>query len=188
MASELRTSISHPLQIATLPAGSAGGAIGITLAPGKRQATGLSGNWARDLDIDLQAIVDWGATRVISLLEPAEFRALGIEALPARVHALGLQWHGLPISDGAAPDARLLHQWACLGPALESGLHSGERLLVHCRGGLGRAGTVAAMLLLQVGACSNGEDAVAMVRKVRPGAVETRAQEAFIHSWAGLQR
>ena len=183
MTAELRTSISHPLRIHAFSVGQAGGAVGLSQAPGKKQ---VAGRWARDLDIDLQAIVQWGATHLVSLLEPAEFLALRIEALPERARAAGLQWHGLPISNGAAPDARLLSAWATLGPRLVDDLQAGQRVLVHCRGGNGRTGTVAAMLLLQAGVCSSGQDAIACLRRVRPEAIETRAQAAFVESWAAL--
>lgn len=182
---ELRTSLRYPLRIDSVPMGDRGGAVGMSQAPGRHQP---AGNWARDLDIDLQAIVNWGATDVVSLLEPAEYDQLRIAHLPGRVRRAGLAWHGLPVSNGAAPDARLLAPWAILGPSLVERLHRGGRVLVHCRGGYGRTGTVAAMLLLQAGACSDGAGAVAMVRAARPDTVETRAQEAFVHAWAALQR
>ena len=184
MTAELRTSISHPLRIFTFPVGTAGGAVGISQAPGKKQ---VSGHWARDLDIDLQAIVRWGATHLVSLLEPSEFHGLRIEALPERARAAGLQWHGLPVANGAAPDARLLSVWGTLGPRLVADLLAGQRVLVHCRGGNGRSGVVTAMLLLQAGTCTDGEQAIACLRTAHPEAIETRAQAAFVTAWAGLQ-
>jgi ADP-ribosyl-[dinitrogen reductase] hydrolase len=44
--------------------------------------------------------------------------------------------------------------------------------LVYCCGGLGRAGTIAARLLVELGA--EPITAIAGVRKARPGAIETR--------------
>ena len=98
-----RTSNSHPLQIATLPIGVNGGAIGVTFAPGKYQDVAMTGSWARDLDIDLASIVAWGAQHLITLIEPWEFEELRITSLAERAKAHGLMWHGLPIKDGAAP-------------------------------------------------------------------------------------
>jgi Predicted protein-tyrosine phosphatase len=180
-----RTSLSHPLRIAELSVGTQGGAIGVTFAPGKHQAQAMTGRWARDLDTDLQAIGHWGAKHLLTLIEPWEFEELKIEALPKRALAHGLLWHGLPIVDGHAPDQRLLTPWKTLGPSLVQRLHAGERVVVHCKGGLGRAGTVAAMLLLDSGAAASPAEAIARVRHVRPGAVETREQEQFLHarSW-----
>ncbi|WP_425522621.1 hypothetical protein [Stenotrophomonas maltophilia] len=52
------------------------------------------------------------------------------------------------------------------------------------RGGLGRAGTVACLLLLETGTAATGEQAMSMVRQVRTGAIETREQEDFIRAWS----
>jgi ADP-ribosyl-[dinitrogen reductase] hydrolase len=54
----------------------------------------------------------------------------------------------------------------------------GGRVLVHCRGGLGRAGTVAACLLVELGVAP--QDAIRRVRAARPNAIETAAQERYI--------
>ncbi|MDT3467314.1 MULTISPECIES: cyclin-dependent kinase inhibitor 3 family protein [Stenotrophomonas maltophilia group] len=179
-----RTSISHPLKIATLPVGANGGGIGVTFAPGKHQDVAMTGSWARDLDVDLASIAEWGAQHLITLIEPREFEELLITSLEERARAHGLMWHGLPITDGAAPDARLLGPWRSLGPQFAAELLSGTRIVVHCKGGLGRAGTVAAMLLIETGFASDGIDAIAKVRSVRPGAVETAEQEEFILNWS----
>jgi ADP-ribosyl-[dinitrogen reductase] hydrolase len=184
MSSFIRTSQTHPLKIATLPVGSDGGAVGVTFAPGKHQAAAMTGIWRRDLALDLETIQRWGARDLITLLEPHEFEELGIEELPERARAIGLRWHGLPITDGTPPDERFLRLWTTLEPELVNGLSMGRRVVVHCKGGLGRAGTVACLLLLAPGTASDANDAMIKVRAVRRGAIETVEQEAFLRSWA----
>ncbi|WP_442246983.1 cyclin-dependent kinase inhibitor 3 family protein [Stenotrophomonas riyadhensis] len=178
-----RTSHTHPLHIATLAVGISGGAVGITFAPGKFQEVAMTGAWNRDIDVDLSTIRQWGAGYLISLIEPWEFDELRIAALPERTMAQGIKWYGLPIVDGAAPSGAFLEAWRELGPALSQELLRGGRAVVHCKGGLGRAGTVACLLLLGTGMATTGEQAIRMVRQVRPGAVETREQEEFICDW-----
>lgn len=178
-----RTSLTHPLIIAELPVGTEGGAIGVTFAPGKYQPLAMTGAWSRDLDQDLEAIERWGAKHLISLLEPWEFAELRIEGLAATAEVRGIRWHGLPITDGAAPDHRFLQKWPALSPILLRDLQLGMKIIVHCKGGLGRAGTVAAMLLLESGTVQSSRDAISMVRRVRPGAIETVEQESFLEGW-----
>eukprot|EP00002_Diphylleia_rotans_P006830 TRINITY_DN16256_c0_g1_i1.p1 TRINITY_DN16256_c0_g1~~TRINITY_DN16256_c0_g1_i1.p1 ORF type:complete len:258 (+),score=43.93 TRINITY_DN16256_c0_g1_i1:61-834(+) len=59
-----------------------------------------------------------------------------------------------------------------------------RRILVHCRGGLGRAGTVAACLLLRIHSDASAQDAIRHVRLHRPGAIETQRQVDFISLFA----
>ena len=183
MSSLIRTSQTHPLRIATISVGERGGAVGVTFAPGKRQAAAMTGIWKRDLATDLKVIRDWGAQDLITLLEPHEFEELEISDLPTQSAAYGLRWHGMPITDGAAPDHRFLDRWFVLGPQLVREIRNGSRVVVHCKGGLGRAGTIACLLLLMSGTAPDADDAMRQVRSVRRGAIETLPQEAFLQAW-----
>lgn len=180
--------MTDPLRIATLPIGANNGAVGITFAPGKHQAQAMSGIWKRDLDLDLRVICDWGASHLITLLESWELEELRITNLAERAQWYGLQWHWLPITDGAAPDERFLRPWRRLGPSLVGAIHGGERVVVHCKGGLGRAGTVASLLLIDSSEVTDAASAVCRVRAVRPGAIETAAQETFLQGWSDSSR
>ena len=64
------------------------------------------------------------------------------------------------------------------GEELRSILRNGSDVLVHCRGGLGRAGTIASRLLIELGMAP--KTAIARVRAVRPGAIETCAQKEYV--------
>ena len=59
-------------------------------------------------------------------------------------------------------------------------LREDRNILVHCRGGLGRAGTIAARLLIEIGI--DPKIAISEVRAVRPGAIETVEQEKYVLS------
>lgn len=173
----LKTSHTHPLQIAEAPT-PGGGVIGITFCPGKHQASAFSGAWARDLAADVEAIARWGASAVVTLVTAEELTALKVTALGEHVTARGMAWMHLPIVDVSTPTAAWEAQWNSVRNDLHDLLTAGERVLVHCKGGLGRAGTVAARLLVERGTAP--EEAIAQVRAVRPGALETRAQEDYV--------
>lgn len=173
-----RTSNSHPLQIASITADPGMGRIGVTFCPGKTQISAMSGIWSRDLALDLDAIRDWGAAVVVTLIEDHEFAALMVEGLGAAVRARHMGWMHLPIRDVAVPDARFERAWESAGAALRGLLRRGQDVLVQCKGGLGRAGTVTARLLVELG--WDAEVAIQTVRAVRPGAIETGAQERHV--------
>lgn len=174
----LRTSMSHPLQIATLRVGQGFGSVGLTFCPGKQQLHAATGRWARDLDHDVAAIADWGAVSVVTLVEEHELRDLQVTGLGDAVSAAHMAWHHLPIRDVSVPDAGFEAAWHAIAPALRDQLRCGFNILVHCKGGLGRAGMVAARLLVDAG--WQPAAALAAVRRVRPGAVETAAQETYV--------
>jgi len=65
-----------------------------------------------------------------------------------------------------------------VGEGLRAQLRAGFNVLVHCKGGLGRAGTIAARLMIELG--TSPKNAVAAVRNARPGAIKTSAQLAYV--------
>ncbi len=173
-AADVRTSRSHPIRIDEVQAGGAGGVIGITFCPGKRGPSAAGYRWERDLATDLGAIARWAPAAIVTLIEPHEFEMLGVRGLGEQVRARGIEWHHLPIVDVRPPDQRFEQAWQASGPRLIGLLLDGAKVLVHCRGGLGRAGTVSARLLVEVGVPA--DEAVSRVRAARPGAIETPEQ------------
>ena len=176
----VRTSTSHPLQIAEVRATPRHGPIGITFCPGKTQNSAMSGRWARDLDLDLDRVRDWGAAAVVTLVEDQELAALKVDGLGAAVEDRHMAWLHLPIADVQPPGRDFEAKWAEVGEGLRARLRDGFGVLVHCKGGLGRAGTIAARLLVELG--EEPAAAIRAVRAVRPGAIETEAQEAHVHA------
>jgi ADP-ribosyl-[dinitrogen reductase] hydrolase len=177
------TSLTHPLQIAAISAGPGLGRVGITFCPGKYDRKAMSGYWDRDLDVDLDAIRAWGAAAVVTLLEAREFALLRVERLGEEITGRNMAWFHLPIIDGSTPDERFERQWQVAGDEVRSILRNGGDVLVHCRGGLGRAGTIGARLLIELGM----EPAIAIerVRSARVNAIETPEQMKYVLALGG---
>jgi ADP-ribosylglycohydrolase/protein-tyrosine phosphatase len=169
---DIYTSDTHPLQIAELKAGQ--GRIGITFLPGKKGSSIHGYEWNRDLSPDMEVIRRWGANAIVSLVEDHEFRWASVKNFPKAVEGIGAEWHHLPITDVHVPDDLFEARWTYHGHVLRERLRRGEKVLVHCRGGQGRAGTIAARLLIELG--MDPDLAVSEVRRVRPGAIETSSQ------------
>ncbi|MDW8123592.1 MAG: hypothetical protein RMJ04_02325 [Geminicoccaceae bacterium] len=128
-----------------------------------------------------------GVRALVSLLPRSEARALGIDlaALARACAALGIAWWHAPIPDFAAPDAAFERRWRTRAPLLRDLLRARAGVALHCRAGLGRSGTIAARLLVELGIAP--EEAIARVRASRPGAIETAAQEAHVLARARLR-
>jgi len=176
----MKTSLTDPLQIKTVTSEGAPGVIGMTLCPGRKGISREYGSWDRDLPSDLDVVRAWKPDLAIALLEDHEFPLLGIPRFREYVAGSGIHWEFAPIVDGGIPDAEFDRTWHELGPRVRKTLRAGGRVLIHCRAGLGRTGLLAATLLVELGA--KPQTAIADVRRARPGAIETLAQEAYVLS------
>lgn len=177
----IKTSTTHPLRMDELEL-AGGGTIGLTLCPGKKQPSAMTGAWDRDLATDLCEIARWGATAVVTLMEPGELDRLQVSHLGDAVEERGMDWYQLAIPDGGIPDASFEAAWLYAGYRLHRILAQGKKVLIHCMGGLGRTGMIAARLLIELG--SSPEEAITRVRQARPGSIETRSQEHYVRNWA----
>jgi len=177
-----RTSQTHPLEIAHVRAAPSLGRIGVTFCPGKHDRAAHSGAWARDLAMDLDMIVAWGAQLVVTLVEPGELLSLQVPELGAEVLARGMDWRHLPIHDYSTPNAAFERAWRTHGRDIRALLRGGGDLVLHCKGGLGRAGMIAARLLVELGAEPN--HAIKEVRRARKGAIETPSQLELVRRTA----
>ena len=173
---QTKTSLTHPLQIDAMPCG--GGLLGMTMCPGKKVTSNPYSRWERDLALDMGVIVGWGASALVSLMEDHEFRCFGVTDLGDVAEDAGLEWHCLPIKDVRVPDERFERLWAYSGHVLRRKLASGERIVLHCRGGIGRTATIAARLLIESGVVP--EDALHRVRAVDIRRVETSDQKSYV--------
>ena len=129
MPRQILTSANNPLHIAALPAGTGGGLIGVTFAPGKKQPNSVSGHHDRDLGADLDQIAAWNAAIVVTLMEPQELAAVAIPHLGAEVRRRHMEWHHWPIIDVSTPDPAFDAAWPERSAKLRTVLANGGRVL-----------------------------------------------------------
>ena len=116
---------------------------------------------------DRKSIEDQGITAVIDLDGDLD---LGIPNIPN--HMLYVYF---PIFDEGLPNLNKLHALAKLGARLVA---NGEKVLAHCGMGLNRSALVAGLVLTCLG--MKGEDAVALLREKRPGALFNENFAAYL--------
>lgn len=186
---ETRTSLNCPIHVDFLPEGllPGTGRLGMTLAPGKKTPSEFGPPWDRDLEADLVRLREVYDTRLlICLLEDEEMRALQIPDLVPRAEAMGMRVLRFPVRDVSVPPKSAIPAYRKVVLEALAAVAQGETVVVHCRGGLGRAGTFAACILVAVG--NSGLEALQLVRRIRPGAIETPLQERVVSdavSWTG---
>lgn len=159
-----------------------GGRVGLGCCPGHR----LTSSPLRvvrqpgGLKDDLRAIAAWKPHAVLSLMEEPELASAGapVKVLAGELKIHGVDWHHLPICDLGAPDERFETAWVDLWPRMDRLLQQQGRVFIHCYAGLGRTGTVAALILMQYGL--NASDALRAVRAARPGSIQSIEQEHYL--------
>ncbi len=149
------------------------GRVGMTICPGRRDR-------GRDLGADLDTLARLGVTRLVCLVTHEELEWAAVVDLRGECERRGIALRHEPIRDQAAPgleDAVALVDW------LLHELAAGETVVMHCLGGLGRTGTIAACMLVARGL--GADAAILAVRTARdPRAVETGTQEEFVRAFA----
>ncbi len=144
--------------------------IGMTILPGRR-------DWSRDLEQDLDVIVKSGIKGVLTLVTPDELVDFGVPDLIQHYQSRGLDTLHLPILDQAVPTSEQLDRaldW------MDSHIQKGEKVLIHCVGGIGRSGTIAAAYLKRKQGLTAAEaiNAVRYYRSER--CLENTTQERYI--------
>ena len=150
----------------------------MSACPGGRRFLASIDEVPIELEHDVAEIRRWGAAGLVSLIETTEFEALGIGHLPTRIVEHGLWWCHLPIQDMCVPDQRFEDLWRTEGARLRAILRAGGSFVIHCWAGLGRTGTVAARLLVELGMAP--AEAILGVRSARPGTIQTLEQEIHV--------
>ncbi|WP_281283052.1 dual specificity protein phosphatase family protein [Leptospira fletcheri] len=145
----------------------------MTLLPGRKDRD-------RNLIQDLKTVREEGMNRIVSLLTENEYSEYGVPDIKAEYQREGFDPIFFPIMDQRAPaDRKALESLLDL---MDSELGRGRNILIHCVGGLGRSGTVAAAYLIRREGYGV-EEAIRVVREARSErAIESREQEEFLRS------
>jgi protein-tyrosine phosphatase len=110
---------------------------------------------------------------VVTLTEASEFPTIK-PSLPQRFSTAQYDWLHLPVVDFNVPTAQGNQVWRPALTRMKAVLDQNGKVLVHCRGGRGRSGMVMLKLLILQG--QDTKTALARIRRIRAGAVETDAQ------------
>ncbi|KAJ3070406.1 hypothetical protein HDU98_006590, partial [Podochytrium sp. JEL0797] len=162
------------------------GNVALSSCPGKkvRLDTGpVNGRAAinRDLDSDFERLSSLNIKCVVCCLNDAELSYLGapFPKYESTAAKYGMGILRIPIIEGSCPDT--IEEVASVISKMDQQLRKGVNVLIHCRGGVGRAGLIACCLLLEKRFVNSATRAIQVVRIRRSlKAIETMRQEDFI--------
>ncbi|MCF3098632.1 protein phosphatase [Aeromonas australiensis] len=166
--------IMHPFDILNLDNGAR---LIFTPCPGTKEAS---------LQASLKTLETAGADAVVTMMPDAELSEFKADSLPAECEALDLAWFQLPVEDDCAPETPFAEAFANHKADLLARLAAGQTLAIHCRGGSGRTGLMAAILLLEAGYAPT--QVKSLVQGLRPKALTLAAHVNYLnthYSFAG---
>jgi len=177
LAKKIQTNLrlSQRLRVDYVPVPNSKGKMGLTILPGRQDR-------GRDLNNDIASLKEDGATKVVSLITEQEYAEYGVKGLRQAYIDAGLSVVSYPILDQGIPDSKTL---PILLEEIDKELQGGGSVILHCVGGLGRSGTIAAAYFMDKFQIPP-EEAIATVREHRSQrAVESKEQLAFLRnkSW-----
>jgi len=142
------------------------------LIDGQLAGCGLPGGMNGDLEGDLRELHSKGVRAIVTARE--------VPLDESTVKAQGFDYLYLPVRDFSPPTMEQFETFRdFVARHAEQG---GQPVVVHCRAGIGRTGTLLASWLIARG--MTVEDAVREVRKSRPGSIETSEQVDALCEWA----
>ncbi|THU80112.1 phosphatases II [Dendrothele bispora CBS 962.96] len=135
------------------------GNILLSSCPGKKvrlhgPVRGRSGV-CRDLDADLQRMKDLGVRCIVCCLDDTELEFLGVPwaEYERATNKLGMDVLRLPTPEGLSPSLTPADLDRELTSLIQNYTLRGIPVLVHCRGGVGRAGVIACCWIIKLGLC-----------------------------------
>lgn len=137
------------------------------------------GDWLQDEMVAMRAA---GIDVVLSTVETAEARELGLQQEEAEARSAGIQFVSFPIPDRGTPAD--MEAFDRLLQSLEQAMLEGKRVGVHCRGCIGRSSVIAASLLVRSG--TKHVDAWRQIGNARGTSVpDTAEQRAWVETHIG---
>lgn len=160
--------MQHPFDILTLPNG---GKFIFTPCPGTKEVS------VADTIAQFKAA---GVATIITTLSNNEIKQLGVPELADEIKQANIAWYQLPIEDDCAPTQNFQQRFSQVKKALLDTIEQAKTIVIHCRGGSGRTGLMAAILLLENG--FQWSEVKTLIQSVRPKALTLEPHLTYLQN------
>lgn len=130
------------------------------------------------LESSLLQLKEYGASAVITLMTEYELKDLSLTQIGNTIKSLGMSWFHLPIEDEQIPGVMFNELWQTAGLAIHRLLENHKSIAIHCKGGAGRTGLVAAQIMLERGEVL--DKVIERIQKIRPNAFKLTIHQQYI--------
>ncbi|MHA3053472.1 phosphatase domain-containing putative toxin [Acinetobacter sp. ANC 4640] len=131
----------------------------------------------------LMTLKSAGVDALITVMPDSELAENNVSNIAELCEQHGLAWFHLPVADDCAPQADFESKWENQKPEILHRLKDGERIAIHCKGGSGRTGLIAAVLLTSLGLPL--AEATTQIQALRPKALKHPVHVSWISEFTG---
>jgi len=160
---------THPYNAITLDNGAK---LILTPCPGSKGA---------GIESSITVLKQAGTSMLLTLMFDNDMEKNNITSLPAQCEKNKIAWLQLPIVDDGAPCEIFDRLWFKHIDAIITVLDKQGTITIHCKGGYGRTGLVAGLILLCYGLTA--EQAMAKVQAVRSQALKSTVQFDYFYAF-----
>lgn len=162
--------MNHPYDLLSIPG--IKGKLIFTPCPGTKDSSLVDA---------LATLKQAGASAVISLMPVSELAANGAEDIGKQCQVQDMAWFHLPVADEQVPLEDFGQGWKASKQSILERLNAGQDIAIHCKGGSGRTGLIAARIMIEAGIPR--ADAIALVQTLRPKAIQHPAHINWINQF-----
>ncbi len=158
----------HPFDTINLPTG---GKFLLTPCPGTKEAS---------LNESFSTLKNQGAEILITMMTQTELEKYSVTSIPDLAKDYDMQWFHFPVKDDCAPEMDTQNKINDNIETLKSAITDKKTIAMHCKGGQGRTGLIAAILLLEYGLKWN--EVKTLIQSVKPRSLTLTPHLDYIES------
>ena len=157
---------THPYDILAVP------------KQGRLIFTPCPGTKGVDLATSVSELHQAGTDAIVTMMTDEELAKFEVDSLPDVVRQSDMTWFHFPVEDDAAPGEVFEQSWQAHKPEVLALIEQGKCVAIHCRGGSGRTGFMAAVFMRELG--MDEVQAASLVKGLRPNSLKLPAHTQYL--------